>query len=734
MLSELTDQGKLFLLLARFIQLFSAFMNGLSVNRIAVKLVLWLVVVSSVLTLFGTVTELYFDYHGRIERLTQRLGEVTESCVGEVRRVVDAGDTESVNVLLKNLQRGPIAYAAVIVDDKVVYEKGDSDRRYKVESSKSFFISQQDEFDAAVLKMVTDIAPIRADIYQQFLHSLIANGIKIFFIAGFFFLMFQYLLIRHLEEIAKQIQQQDITKSSEPIFLKRAKKAKRSTQDELDKIVSGLNTMRAKARDALIQLQKNEERLVLFCDSTEEAIVGVNREGICSFVNDSCMEMLGEIDSKIVIGHPVESLFKYQQSENSNHQQGCGVIELSMERSRFEASDEGYLRLTCGDVVAVSCRSYPTFEDGEVSGAIVFIKDNRGKRQLIHERELLAQAVDQSPVMIIIADKKNNIEYVNPGAIRWSGYSKNELLGNSFFSFVNPSAEGALTVKQLEQKLQNGQKWEGGIRTYSKWGSSVTVYCVISPVFDSDNTIVNTIAVCKEASYEVALQDEMLSAKKMEAVGRLSANFAHEFGNPLFGVRAVIKDVCERLTFSKEDQTLLQLANNECDKMRGMVREFQRVYLESKRSDTQVEILSAIEFVIGEERVRLQSENISYSVCVEKAAAKFLVSKNKLTLVVRNIICNSIDAMYGLGGNLIIDGKVENDSLIICISDTGRGIKKEHQELVLEPFFSTKPEVEGAGLGLSVAYGTMKSIGGTITFSSVVDEGSHFFVHVPFYC
>jgi len=64
---------------------------------------------------------------------------VTESCVAEVRRVVDAGDTESVNVLLKNLLRGPIAYAAVIVDNKVAYEKSDSDRRYKVESSHSFF-------------------------------------------------------------------------------------------------------------------------------------------------------------------------------------------------------------------------------------------------------------------------------------------------------------------------------------------------------------------------------------------------------------------------------------------------------------------------------------------------------------------------------------------------------------------------------------------------------------------
>ena len=706
-------------------------MNGITANRIAVKLLLWLVVVSSALTLLGTVTELYFDYHGRIERISQRLGEVAESYVTEIRHVVDAGDTESVNVLLKNLLRGPIAYAAVIVDDKVAYEKGDSRQRYKVESSHPFSINQQKEFYAAVLKVATDIAPIREDIYQRFLHSLIANGIKIFLIATFVFLMFQYLVTRHLEEIAKQIQQQDINKPLEPISLKRSKT---SRQDELDKVVSGLNAMRNNARDVLTQLEKNEERLLLFFDSTEEAIVGVNREGICLFVNDSFMKMLGKSDYEEVIGQPADSLFQYQISDTIGYENDSGVIEFSMERGRSEVIDDGYLRLSSRDMSAVSCRSYPTFQDGEVSGALVFIKDNGEKRKLIHERELLEQAVDQSPVMIIISDEKNSIKYVNPATERWSGYSKKELLGNSFFSFVHPSAEGALTVRQLEQSIKNGQKWEGGIRTNSKWGSSVTVYCLISPVVDDDNMIVNTIAVCKEISYESALQDELLNSKKMGAVGRLSAKFAHEFGNPLFGVTAVIKDFSERMSFSKEDETLLQLANVECDKMRGMVREFQEVYLESKRPDTLVPILSVVESVIGEEQPRLQFQDISYSVSVEMDASHFLVSKNKLTLVVRNTLINSIDAMNGSGGRLKVEGKIENDSLIICISDTGKGIRKEHQELVFEPFFSTKPEVEGAGLGLSVAYGTMKSIGGTITFSSKVNEGTNFFIRVPMSC
>jgi len=704
-------------------------MKGKRVNRIAGTLVFWLVVFSSSLTLVGTTVELYFDYQGYLNRLSQHLGEVTERQLPEIQRFVAAGDTESVGeVLHKMLGIGPIAYAAVIVGDEVTWEEGDRDSRYEVVSNQPFWVNQQKELAAAVLKVATDITPVRDFIYQKFLHSLIANGIKIFLIAAFVFLMFQFLVTRHLEDIARQIHGQDITKPTEPIVLERGDSYE---GDELDQVVTDLNTMRETAYDAHAMLEKNEERLLLFFDSTEEAIVGVTRDGICSFVNDSCMEMLGCTDYEAAIGQPVAGLFLHKEFNSDMSNSESGVISSSMELSCSMQSDEGYLALPSNTLIPVSLRSYPVFQDGEVSGAIIFIKDNSEKRQLMHERELLSQAVEQSPVMIVIADDQNAIEYVNPGTVRWSGYSKDELLGNSLFSFVSLSSEAQLTLAQLEQQLKSGRKWEGVIRTNSKWGASVAVYCVISPVFDRNNEIVNTIAVCKEVSYEAALQDELLNSKKMEAVGRLSASFAHEFGNPLFGVRAVVKDISERLQLSPEDSHLLQLAKVECDKMRSMVREFQDVYLESTSDDVSIGIHSMVKGVVRELDLLFTSEKILPQLQFAPELEQFQVSKTKLTLVVRNILSNSIDAMSQRGGELKITGRLEGDSISLCICDNGCGIKSDLQELIFEPFFSTKPAVEGAGLGLSVAYGTMKNLGGTITFSSVPGKGACFTVHIP---
>lgn len=78
---------------------------------------------------------------------------------------------------------------------------------------------------------------------------------------------------------------------------------------------------------------------------------------------------------------------------------------------------------------------------------------------------------------------------------------------------------------------------------------------------------------------EVSIKaDDHVSPAKMDAVGRLSSSFAHEFGNPLFGIRSVISDFYSRDNISEDDKQLLTLARDECDRMREMIKEFQKSY------------------------------------------------------------------------------------------------------------------------------------------------------------
>ena len=96
-----------------------------------------------------------------------------------------------------------------------------------------------------------------------------------------------------------------------------------------------------------------------------------------------------------------------------------------------------------------------------------------------------------------------------------------------------------------------------------------------------------------------------------------------------------------------------------------------------------------------------------------------------------NLIINGVDAMAKDGGVLTISTYTNDEYAFVKVSDSGSGITEQDRELIFEPFYTTKPEVEGTGLGLSVSYGIVSSHGGEITISSQLDKGSTFTVMLP---
>jgi len=333
--------------------------------------------------------------------------------------------------------------------------------------------------------------------------------------------------------------------------------------------------------------------------------------------------------------------------------------------------------------------------------------------------------------MIVITDKDDIIQYANPGTEQMTGLSGDELVGLSIAQVDELTILPEIRLSEIKAMLKQGKQWAGVIEIRSKWGTRLKLYSVVSPIFDEQKRVVNTISVSREVSYEIALQNELVNAKKMEALGRLSASFAHEFGNPLFGVHSVLRDMSDRLELSPEDKQLLSLAFRECQRMRTMVREFQQLYRDSAGGMEKQGLEVIIAEVLEETKAKLLSVNVELAVKIDPKTKEFAANKDKVFLVLHNIVVNAIESMAKRGGRLDIACYLEEKHIVVLVSDTGVGIKKEHKELIFEPFFSTKPVVEGAGLGLSVAYGTMKNLGGTISFISEEGKGTSFKVHLP---
>lgn len=678
-------------------------------GRIASKLVFWLVIFCSSLTLIGTAGQLYLDYKESINQISRGMVEATLPQLNTVSERVVANDDTAINRLLSELiENSGVAYAAVSVNDEVAWEKGS-----KISGNHLCTIFPLNNLaslpgGSSSLEVVADLEPLKMKFFKQFLHMLIGNGMKIFVVAAFVFLMFQYLVTRHLETIAEQLRDQEPSRPYKPISLGRSD---RSYDDELEQVVSGFNTLQKRARDAYESLEKNEERLLLFFDSTEEAILGVDRAYKCTFANDAALKMLGLETYGQIIGESLYDLVPHFANEDKSDSE-INVVERSMVEARALHYDDGFIVISGGARIYVSLRSYPVFQNGEVSGALVFINDNSETRQLRRESELLAEAVKQIPVMITIAGTDSRIQYINPGAERLIGYTQKEMIGESFYKFpelVRP--DGDIHYEEIESLVKEGKQWEGIVEITSRTGTPLKFHSMFFPILNEKGKIVNIISVSREVSYEIKLQNELMNAKKMEAVGRLSASFAHEFGNPLFGVSAVLKDLIERVEFSAEDGSLIKLAYLETKRMRRMVRDFQQLHRNSVSDDELLTVADVIRKVIQDAEPLMISHGVEHRVSIIKEAETLTIDGGKLAMALRNVVLNGIESMTANGGKLELSTSLDDRYLTVTVGDAGVGIKEEYHDMIFEPFFSTKPEVEGAGLGLSVAYGTMISLG-----------------------
>ena len=104
--------------------------------------------------------------------------------------------------------------------------------------------------------------------------------------------------------------------------------------------------------------------------------------------------------------------------------------------------------------------------------------------------------------------------------------------------------------------------------------------------------------------------------------------------------------------------------------------------------------------------------------------------KNQLQQVFLNLTLNACEAMPD-GGTLMVGSSVAGERVVVKVTDTGCGIKREHLDQIFEPFFTTKPVGKGTGLGLSVSYGIIQQHGGTLEVESEVGKGTTFTVTLP---
>ena len=259
----------------------------------------------------------------------------------------------------------------------------------------------------------------------------------------------------------------------------------------------------------------------------------------------------------------------------------------------------------------------------------------------------------------------------------------------------------------------------------------------------------STVLSLEKANMELKkAQKEIIQAEKLASVGRLSAGIAHEIGNPIgivIGYLELLKQ--EDITREERDECIHR-TEAEVDRINTIIRQLLEVSRPSSLDRSAVSVHELIHDTASVLRVQPLMSNIEFSLKLAAEEDTVLADSNQLRQVFLNLIINAADAISVEGGDtggiLEISTELETNAnpdlekpttrLIIKFIDDGPGITEENLDNIFDPFFTTKDPGRGTGLGLSVSFMIVESLGGSMTVTSKAGRGTAMKISLPLYC
>jgi signal transduction histidine kinase len=248
------------------------------------------------------------------------------------------------------------------------------------------------------------------------------------------------------------------------------------------------------------------------------------------------------------------------------------------------------------------------------------------------------------------------------------------------------------------------------------------------------NTLAGVILRTRTETEKEKLQTQLVEAEKLSALGRLTANIAHEIRHPLTSIGGFARRLDKKMLSGTREKEYAGIITTQVRNLENILKNVLTYSRETHLFLNEYDLNEIID-----ESLNLYNELCEkQSIGVRKLFGdipKIRVDKLQVKETIDNLLSNAIDSMPK-GGSLTISTKKEklNEKTyaIITIADTGAGIAEDRLGMIFEPFFTTKVLGRGTGLGLSICKKIMEDHGGFIRFESNVGEGSTVSLYFPY--
>ncbi|MDJ0973586.1 MAG: ATP-binding protein [Planctomycetota bacterium] len=336
--------------------------------------------------------------------------------------------------------------------------------------------------------------------------------------------------------------------------------------------------------------------------------------------------------------------------------------------------------------------------------------------------QAVRQLIEENPDAIAVVGPEAQLLFCNAAAERLFGKTATELLRAPFPLTWNDSG-----TSELELSRPDGQKRIVELRaTNTHWDGSDA-----------------SILTLRDVSERVRLEAKLRQAQKMEALGRLAGGVAHDFNNILTVIMTSAELLRGRLpTGSADSRHAAQIvaAAETAAEMTQKLLTFSRDKLaQAQTLDVNAELTATLDLLR-----RLVGEHITFVTELTPDAPQIHLAASDLQQVLINLVVNARDAMKG-GGEITISTSVVSGSgetgqgesayvgryARMAVRDTGCGMDDETRANIFEPFFSTKSEKRGSGLGLATVYGIVRQAQGHVRVLSRKGQGTCFYIDLP---
>ena len=495
-----------------------------------------------------------------------------------------------------------------------------------------------------------------------------------------------------------------------------------------------LDLMREKSlrRQAEKALRESEERWQLILDIGTESLWDLDLQ------KNEIKEALSMLDflrndvnesSKI---HPMD----YEEAKNDlkEHLEGKSEFYVNKHRVIHENGSWSWI-MSKGKVVSRDENDKPLRMIGTHSD--------------ITEKELANSIYKNGSLSIMICDANNRVIRVNPAFMKLTGYEEKEIIGKSP-SFLASGAHDNVFYEEMWKRLNASRHWSGNVTNKKKNGETFTEFMDIDVITDSSGNVDHYIALVADVTemekYKKERQEQeahLIQQSRMAQMGEMIAMIAHQWSQPLSLITSTTIGMRMALNFDefdfsrKTDEEACKEKFGEkftfietvVGNLSSTMNDFRNFYNPNKilaLTPLHAPVKKALQ-IIG---AALRVDSIEVQ---EKYDERVVVNirENEIIQVVLSVIKNAQDNFNEKKirhAKISVSTQKTNGVNLLKICDNGGGIKEEHLEKIFEPYFTTKSDANGTGLGLHMCKIILESHNGGKIYAKNTENGTCFYI------